>query len=122
MTLKLMRFAWWFPAVIFMLGVVFMSAPPAYAQEERETVRIDGRTLFRVGESSETAARERARSIERRLATLLENPAAIVAARIEKAGANDAERILSIAGVPVVTVTQADAQDNLTSTDTLAAQ
>ncbi len=102
-------------------GALLLS-PSILAQDERVTVRVDGRTLFRVGHSGETAARDRARRIERRLATLLENPTAIAPARVETAGVNDAERVISIAGVPVVTITEADAQDNLTSVDALAAQ
>lgn len=97
-------------------------SPSMRAQDERVTVRVDGRTLFRVGGSGETAASERARRIERRLATLLENPTAITPASIETAGVKEAERIISIAGVPVVTITEADAQDNLTAVDALAAQ
>lgn len=102
-------------------GALLLS-PSILAQDERVTVRVDGRTLFRVGHSGATAARDRARRIERRLATLLENPTAIAPARVETAGVNDAERVISIAGVPVVTITEADAQDNLTSVDALAAQ
>ena len=103
------------------LLVFWSSTPPATAQQEgRSTVRVDGRTVFRVSGSGDLAASERARQIERRLATLLETPQAIVRARIETSG--DTARIVSVAGVPVVTVTQLDAEDNVVGLDALAAQ
>ncbi|MDQ3548197.1 MAG: mechanosensitive ion channel family protein [Chloroflexota bacterium] len=92
------------------------------AQDERVTVRVDGRSIFRVGSAGEQAAAERAERIERRLATLLENPEAIAPSRIERSGADGSERTISVAGVPVVTVTQLDAEDNLTTVDALASQ
>ncbi|MCU0548415.1 MAG: hypothetical protein MUC48_03620 [Leptolyngbya sp. Prado105] len=52
---------------------------------------------------------------------LLENPTAISAPRIEP-GRDKTQRVITIAGVPIVTVTQTDAQDNLTTVDALATQ
>ena len=97
------------------------AALPAQAQEDgRVTVRVDGRAVFRVGEAGGSSAAERARQIERRLNTLLETPAALVPARSERSG--DTARVVSVAGVPVVTVTPTDAADNLLSPEVLAAQ
>lgn len=89
----------------------------AFAQDERETVRVDGRGLFRVGPLEDIEASERARQIEQRIATLLENPPAISPATVEISGT---ERLVTVSGVPVVTVTEEDAQANLTSQEALA--
>lgn len=92
------------------------------AQDERVTVRLDGRSVFRVSALENNAPQARAQQIERRMNRLLENPEAIAAPRIEITRADRAERVITIAGVPVVTVTPADAQDNLTTVDALAIQ
>ncbi|MBW4666044.1 MAG: mechanosensitive ion channel family protein [Cyanomargarita calcarea GSE-NOS-MK-12-04C] len=91
------------------------------AQDERVTVRLDGQSVFRVSAIENTDATARARQVERRLARLLENPTAISSPRIETSRDKE-ERIITIAAVPVVTITTADAQDNLTTVDALAAQ
>lgn len=65
-----------------------------------------------MGELDATA---RARQIERRMNRLLAKPEAIAPPRIVPANANNTEQAILIAGVPMVTVTQADAQDNLTT-------
>ena len=91
------------------------------AQEgSRVTVRLDGRAVLRVGGSGEMDAQGRADRVERRLGTLLETPRAIVPARVEPSG--DTARIVSVSGVPVVTVTRADAEDNAVELDALATQ
>lgn len=92
------------------------------AQDERVTVRVDGRPVFRVGPTEELSAEERAERIERRIATLLENPQAIVPARIEPAGDSGDERVITLAGVTVVTTVATDSEDNLTTIDVPAAQ
>ncbi len=94
-------------------------AAPALAQEERVTVRLDGRSLFRVGAAEGLEPDARARRVERRLAALLERPQAIAPARVERSGA---ERVVTAAGAPVVRVTETDAQENLTTVDALATQ
>jgi small-conductance mechanosensitive channel len=104
-----------------LLLTVLVAATTAWAQDDgRATVRVDGRTVFRVGEAGGLDASGRARRIERRLNTLLETPEAVVPARVE--GASDTARIVTVAGVPVVTVTVADAEDNLVGMDALAAR
>jgi small conductance mechanosensitive channel len=89
-------------------------------QDERVTVRLDGRALFRVGPSADADAATRARRVEQRLATLLDNPQAITPARVERVADADIYVVI-VAGVPIVTVTQRDAEDNLTTPDALAA-
>lgn len=101
---------------------MLLGAAAAAAQGDRTTVRVDGRSVLRVGAADSSTAAQRAARIERRLATLLESPRALPAARVEAAGAGGVERLITVAGVPVVTVTQADAEDNLTTVDVLALQ
>lgn len=110
------------------LGVVLLGAlallltcvTSAHAQDDRVTVRLDGRPMFRVGPADTSTASERALRIERRLATLLESPRALPAARVGTTSTGN--RVITVAGVPVVTVSQADAEDNVTSVDALALQ
>jgi small conductance mechanosensitive channel len=78
-----------------------------------------GRTVLRVGPTGELDAATRARRIEQRLNTLLENPNAIAPSLIESLGS---ERIFTVSGVPIVTISESDAEDNLTTVDALAIQ
>ncbi len=98
------------------------TATEAVAQDDRVTVRVDGRPVFRVGAVDTTTAEARVRRIERRLSTLLESPRALAPARVAPADADAGERVVTISGVPIVTVTRGDAEDNLSSVDALAAQ
>jgi small-conductance mechanosensitive channel len=99
--------------------VLFLPTNTASAQDGQSTVRLDGRSLFRVSATEDLSAEVRAARVENRLATLLETgdvlPPAVVASSAEG-------WVIAIAGVPVVTVTEADAQDNLSSSDVLARQ
>ena len=119
MTFSLLRRCLLALAALVMLG----GAPlEALAQDHRVTVRLDGRAVIRVGPADEVDADARARRIEDRLELLLENPTAITPTRVEAAGPNGAERAVSVAGVTIVTVSEADAQENLLGIDELAAQ
>lgn len=92
----------------------------AAAQEDVATVRLDGRAVFQVGPGEEQgSASERARRIESRLATLLRNLDAVglPVARETASGWS-----VVVSGVPVVSVTTRDAEDNLTTPDALARQ
>lgn len=97
-------------------------APSVAAQDGRATIRVDGRSVFRVGAADTITARDRAARIERRLITLLGAPRALAPAQVEPSGADNTDRTITISGVPVVTVSRADAEDNLTTVDALAAQ
>lgn len=108
-------------ALLIALTITCITPNSVGAQDERVTVRLDGRAMFRVSAVENVDATARARQIERRLSRLLENPTAIAPPRIEPTPDSD-QRVITIAGVPVVTVTKADAQDNLTTVDTLATQ
>jgi len=106
-------------ASLMLCGGVF--APPLPGQDDgRVTVRVDGRAVLRLEDGAEEDGTTRARRIERRLNTLLETPQAIGPARVEQSG--DTVRVITVAGVPVVTATQSDADDNLVSLDALATQ
>lgn len=108
---------------MLLLSLASLSTPPPVtAQDERVTVRVDGRALFRVGPTADADAITRARRIENRIATLLENPQAIAAAQIQLSTTNPDERIITVAGVTVVTVTPADAEDNVLAVNALATQ
>lgn len=104
------------------MAVTLLFPGAVQAQEERVTVRVDGRAVFRAGPTGQMDAAARARRIEQRLTTLLENPHAIAPARVAAPGGGGREHVITIAGVPVVTVTETDAQDNVTTVDVLAAQ
>ena len=123
------RFRW--PLVCLLL-LLALAAPANRAQarqsdDDREAVRLDGRTIFRVGatEAADGAtvddAATRARRIEQRLETLLESPAPLNPAIIERDDErNPAERQITVNGALIVTVSAADAEDNLTDVDALA--
>lgn len=105
---------------VLLLVLPLAAAPLAAQAGDRVTVRLDGRAVLRVGPAPGVSAQARAERIERRLATLLETPRAIAPARVEPSG--DTARVVSVAGVPVVTVGRADAEDNVLGVDALAAQ
>jgi len=108
-------------ALLIAITITCITLNSAGAQNERVTVRLDGRAMFRLSAVENVDATARALQIERRISRLLENPTAIAPPRIEPTQDSD-RRVITIARVPVVTVTKADAQDNLTTVDTLATQ
>jgi len=105
-------------AVSCLWCLLWMSSP-LDAQNNRATVRFDGRALFQVGAESRDKARERADQIETRLNRVLETPTAIAPVQVEKNGDN---RVFSVAARAVLTLTPDDARDNLMTSDALAAQ
>lgn len=108
-------------AVLLLALALGLLRPAAVvAQSDRATVRVDGRPVFRVGGADSSDAAERALRIENRLGILLENPRAIGPARVERTAGRDLA--VSVSGVSVVTVTPADAEDNVTSLEDLAVQ
>jgi small conductance mechanosensitive channel len=101
--------------------LALMSAAASAQQGGAATVYLDGRPLFRVGPDAETPyADDRARRIEERLQTLLQDPDHIGPTVVQPHGAT--ERTISSAKAPIVTVTERDAEDHLVSLDELAAQ
>jgi small conductance mechanosensitive channel len=108
-------------AVFMALTAITLGMGTAAAQGEQASVRLDGRILFRVSSTEQDTASARAQRVQQRLQALLDNPGAITPARVE-AVAEGAERAIVVAGVPVVTVTQQDADDNAVALDVLAGQ
>lgn len=92
------------------------------AQDERAAVRLDGRAVLRLAASGSQSAHDRVRQVEARLQSLLEHPDALAPARVEPAAGAASDRVITVAGVPVVTVTDGDAHDNLSSVPALAVQ
>lgn len=94
---------------------------PVMAQDDgRATVRLDGRTLFRVGAGEEDDAAARARRVEGRLAGLLgEGTELPRAAEIRPRGDGLA---LVVSGVPVVVALPTDAEEAGLPLDQLAAR
>jgi small conductance mechanosensitive channel len=95
---------------------------PLPAQEDRATVRLFGRAVFRVSSTATQDAATRARTIERRLDAVAQAADAPPPARIERGTTNPEERIITVAGVAVVTVFPSDAEENLVEVDALARQ
>lgn len=109
-------------AIVFaLLSLLCLLTPtPLLAQEGLATVRLDGRTLFRVGPTEELEPTPRARQVEARLAAVLETPKGITRSRIQNVGENGAQRQISVAGRPLVVVSPADAEANGQTVDALA--
>lgn len=111
----------WVFLLTFLIAISVTMPNSVRAQDERVTVRLDGRALFRVSAVDNTNASDRARQIERRMNRLLENPTAISPPQIETSQ-DKQTRIITTIGVPIITLTVTDAQDNLTTVDALAIQ
>lgn len=104
----------------FIILLIAVSSPPALAQTEAATVRIDGRAVFQVGPGTDDGdSAARARRVEERLSPLLGNPAALAPAAPRRT-ANGWS--VTVSGIPVVSVTARDAEDAFTSEHALARQ
>lgn len=90
----------------------------AAQSDERVTLRVDGRSVLRIGSTDELEALGRVARTERRTATLLEQPDALRPPRVERSRTLPDERLITVGGVSVMTVTTAE--DNVTSIDDLA--
>ncbi len=107
--------------LVLLLLLLSLMAPAARAQEDdREAVRLDGRTVLRVGPAGDTDAATRAGRIEQRLEALLESPAPLNPAVVARDDGRPTERLITVNDALVVTVTAEDADENLTDVDTLA--
>lgn len=112
-------------AVFFLCALVSLfgsaSASVGAQDDGRSAVSLDGRTLFRVGATDDQDSAARASRVEQRLALFVENPGAIQTAAVETDPSDRSQRIITIAGVPIVTVSESDAADNASaSVDALA--
>lgn len=107
----------WLSLVAIAVG---LGATPASAQSDLATVRLDGRAIFQVGSGMPgTSPAERVDTIEGRLNGLLRNIDAIGPAVARQTPSGWA---VTVSGVPVVTVTARDAEDNVTTPKALATQ
>jgi small-conductance mechanosensitive channel len=100
----------WSMAIALLVSAFMLltPAPVAMAQDDgRATVRLDGRSLFRVGAGQDTGAAVRARRIEARLAGLLQDAATIRPAEVRP---HPEGLGVVVAGVPVAVVLPADAE------------
>ncbi len=107
-------------AALYLLVLNLGISQAVLAQDNFATVRLDGRSVFQVGPATDADdPRERARRIEQRLSGLLRNLDALgrPVARETRTG-----WAVTVSGVPVVTVTPRDAEDNLTTAPALARQ
>lgn len=101
----------------------FCLSPSLHAQtDERVTVRIDGRSVLRLGATEELSPGERSERIEQRIGTLLERPEALSDPQVEVSPENEDERLIVVSGARVMTVTREDAEDNVTTVDEVARQ
>lgn len=106
--------------VLAVIGALLAFGSPASAQSEVATVRLDGRAVFQVGPSVDgDDPAVRARRIEQRMGALLRN--------LDSIGQPVARQTASgwtvvVSGVPVVTVTKRDAEDNFVTEQALSAQ
>jgi len=109
-----------FAAVMLLVLTALLPVTAAAQEDGRATVRLDGRSLFRVGPGEDDGAAERARRIEGRLAGLLAEPGLTRArTEIRPRGAGLA---LVISGVTIATVLPSDAEEAGTDVNILAAR
>ena len=105
-------------SLLVVATLIYIAQASAQSADDRSDVRLDGRALFQVGASGGTNSSDRARRIERRLSALVEaetRPASV--ATVQRTG--ETANIL-MSGVTLMTVTQEDAEDNVTSLQQLA--
>lgn len=102
-----------------LVATICLAASCASAQHAAETVRFEGRALFRVWSSSPEAAAARAARVERRVELLVGQTERPPRGVVQRRGA---ERMILVGPVLVTTVTPLDAEEELTSIDALAAR
>jgi small conductance mechanosensitive channel len=102
-------------------SVLVISASVGYGQTGEASVRLNGVPVIQVTASGSESATARAARIERRLQRLadrVDETARPVVVR----GSTDDSRVVQLRGAPIVTVTQADAEDQLLPVDALAVE
>jgi len=108
------------PVIAILLLFLVLLPRPLFAQSEVATVRLDGQVVFQVGPANDgDDPGERARRIEQRINGLLRNIDALGPPIARETPSGWA---VSVSGVPIVTVTPRDAEDNLTTPKALAEQ
>jgi small conductance mechanosensitive channel len=102
------------------VALLALAAVARAQEDDRAPVRVDGRTVFRIGPFEDLTAEERAQRVQQRITALLENPESIEPAVVETTDPD--ERAITVAGSTIVTVSAEDAEDNLMALDALADQ
>lgn len=98
-------------SVACLFAALVLLTASAWAQEAgRATVRLDGRTLFRLGAGEEADAAARARKVEERLAGLLHEAGGDPARRAEVRPRGGGLAVV-VSGVPVVVALPEDAEE-----------
>lgn len=108
--------------LIASLAAAALMAPAAAAQSlDEAVVRLSGVPVVRVTGTEAEPATERALRIERRLERLADRAEESAWPSVGP-GPDPATRIVHLLGAPIVTVTQLDADDHVTTVDALASQ
>ena len=98
-----------------------LSVRPAIAQSDLATVRLNGQPVLEVAGTREEPARARAARIERRLQRLIGRED-LIGRPTAAPGPVPDSRIIEVQGLPLVTVTPADAEEAVTTVDALASE
>ena len=98
-----------------------LSASMASAQGEQVAVRLNGTTVLEVAEAEGESAAVRAARIERRLQRIVARPDLVGTPDVVPGPTPDS-RVIQLQGLPIATVTRADAEEAVTTVDALAAQ
>jgi len=103
-------------------AVLVISASVAHGQSAGEaSVRLNGVPVIQVTASGNESATARAARIERRLERLADRVDETARPAVVR-GPTDDIRVVQLGDAPIVTVTQADAEDQLLTVDALAAE
>jgi small-conductance mechanosensitive channel len=103
-------------------GVLVLSTSVAHGQSAGEaSVRLNGVPVIQVPASGSESATARAARIERRLERLADRVDETARPAVVPGPADDT-RVVQLGDAPIVTVTQADAEDQLLTVDALAAE
>lgn len=108
--------------LLSLVAVLVLQAPAASAQSlDEAVVRLNGAPVVRVTGTEAEPAAERAARIQRRLERLADRAGDSARPSVVP-GPDPATRIVQLLGAPIVTVTQLDADDHVTTVDALASQ
>jgi len=106
--------------IVIVALVLGLWSSTAAAQGELAPVRLNGMPVLEVAGSGEEPARARADRIERRLQRISDRPDLVGAPDVVPGPTPDS-RVIELQGLPIVTLTRADAEEAVTTVDALAA-
>lgn len=119
----------WLWAAVLLIGAVPLACPaqttgaaPAVAPADTAyaPVRVEGRTLFEVMGSQGLTAAERADRINRRLNSLIDRAEPVRPFNTQDVVTRGGQTLITLGGDPILSVTDADAQDSLSTRQELA--